>query len=326
MVIPVRDGERYLEELLDALAREGAIETLVIDSGSRDRSREIASAAGVEVVEIAPQDFGHGRTRNLGAERTSGELICFLTQDATPCPGWLAAYREALALDERAGAAYGPHLPRPDTSPMIARELSEFFASFAPDGRPVVQRRGDATFLSNVNACYLRACWEQIRFRDVGYSEDQAFGADMLAVGWAKVYHPGAAVLHAHDYGAIEFMRRYFDEYRGLRESTGHVEPFAARATAGYVRERSRPIGAGWPSGGWAIGERALERALGRPPRRPASLLGLGSRAERVPAPLRSAMSLERRAGVAPTAAAQAPEMPAAPTPALPAASTSTSC
>ena len=144
VVIPVKDGERYLEELLDALAREGVDETLVIDSGSRDRSREIARAAGVELIEIAPQEFGHGRTRNLGAERTSGELICFLTQDATPCPGWLAAYREALALDERVGAAYGPHLPRPDTSPMIARELNEFFAGFAPDGRPVVQRPGDA--------------------------------------------------------------------------------------------------------------------------------------------------------------------------------------
>ena len=26
--------------------------------------------------------------------------------------------------------AFGPHLPRPETSPMIARELTEFFATF----------------------------------------------------------------------------------------------------------------------------------------------------------------------------------------------------
>lgn len=87
VVIPVKDGERYLEELLDALAREGVAETLVIDSGSRDRSLEIARAAGVELLQIEPQQFGHGRTRNIGAEHASGELICFLTQDATPCPG-----------------------------------------------------------------------------------------------------------------------------------------------------------------------------------------------------------------------------------------------
>ena len=98
VVIPVKDGRRYLEELLGALEREAPDEVLVIDSGSSDGSVEIARAPGVEVLEIAPGEFCHGRTRNLGAERTTGELICFLTQDATPCPGWLAAYREAFAL------------------------------------------------------------------------------------------------------------------------------------------------------------------------------------------------------------------------------------
>ena len=178
VVIPVKDGERYLAELLDALARERPDQVLVIDSGSRDRSLEIVRAAGVELLEIDPAEFSHGPTRNLGAEHTTGELICFLTQDATPCPGWLAAYCEAFALEERVGAAYGPHLPRADTSPMIARELTEFFATFeaSTEAReeaggkaipgPVVQRRGGPTFLSNVNACYARACWQELRFRE----------------------------------------------------------------------------------------------------------------------------------------------------------------
>ena len=235
VVVPVKDGERLLREVLDALAREAPDEVIVIDSGSRDRSVAIARDAGVRVVEIEPGEFGHGRTRNLGASLCSGELICFLTQDATPVPGWLDAFREAFTLDPRVGAAYGPHLPRPDTSPMIARELREFFATFSPDGGPVVQH--EQTFLSNVNACYARECWEQIRFRDVGYAEDQAFGADLLAAGWAKVYHPGAAVLHAHDYGPLEFMRRYFDEYRGLRGDDG---PRRAPAAAGHARSRGR--------------------------------------------------------------------------------------
>ncbi|MGO9489093.1 MAG: glycosyltransferase [Solirubrobacteraceae bacterium] len=309
VVIPVKDGERYLAELLDALRREGVEETLVIDSGSSDSSVQIARSRGVEVLEIEPGDFSHGRTRNLGAERTSGELICFLTQDATPCPGWLASYREAFSLDERVGAAYGPHRPRADTSPMIARELTEFFNGFAPEGRPVLQRAGDASFLSNVNACYARRCWEEIRFRDVAYAEDQAFGEDLLRAGWIKVYHPGAAVLHAHDYGPAEFMRRYFDEYRGLRETTGHVEPFAFVATAGYVRRAvagdrrwmaERGI-SGVEQARWAA--RATVHHTGR-----RVFSALGSRAEHVPAPFRAALSLEGRgdsAGAAATAAAQ---------------------
>jgi glycosyltransferase involved in cell wall biosynthesis len=324
-VIPVKDGDRYLQELLAALAREEVQEILVIDSGSRDQSLEIVRAAGVRLLQIDPREFGHGRTRNLAAEHTSGELICFLTQDATPCPGWLEAYREAFALEERVGAAYGPHLPRPDTSPMIARELNEFFAGFqtagenpgatetggdqtvedehgehegsgAPTRRPVLQRDGDPTFLSNVNACYRRTCWEQIRFRDVAYSEDQAFGSDMLQAGWIKVYHPAAGVLHAHDYDAVEFMRRYFDEYRGLRESTGHVEPFApaaavrqvAGAVAGDRRWMAEQNFDALQKARWTA--RATVHHGGR-----RVFSALGSRAQKLPAPLRRGLSLERR-------------------------------
>ncbi|HEY5344280.1 MAG TPA: glycosyltransferase family 2 protein, partial [Solirubrobacteraceae bacterium] len=319
VVIPVKDGERYLEELLEALAREQVEEVLAIDSGSRDRSREIIRSAGVELLEIDPAEFGHGRTRNLGAQRTGGELVCFLTQDATPVPGWAAAYRAAFALKERVGAAYGPHLPRADTSPMIARELTEFFAGFAPDparghrpsGRdrsgetadgedvahaPVVQRAGDPTFLSNVNACYARACWEEIRFREIAYSEDQAFGVDLLQAGWVKVYQPAAGVLHAHDYGALEFMRRYFDEYRGLHESTGHVEPFGVLATARQVRAEvagDRRWAKAQGLGGAARARLTARSAVHHGGRRVFS--ALGSRAERLPAPVRGRLSLEGR-------------------------------
>src|SRR3954452_19692806 len=94
VVVPVKDGALYLQELLEAVLaqREAApdgLDVLVIDSGSTDGSVAIARAAGVRVLEIDPTTFGHGRTRNLGAEETSGDVIAYLTQDATPLPGWL---------------------------------------------------------------------------------------------------------------------------------------------------------------------------------------------------------------------------------------------
>lgn len=316
VVIPVKDGARFLDEVLAAVMREGPGEVLVVDSGSRDGSPAIARRAGADVLEVEPREFAHGRTRNLAAERTRGELICFLTQDATPCEGWLAAYEEAFALDERIGAAYGPHLPRPETSPMVARELEEFFATFSPDGRPRVQGPGDHTFLSNVNACYARRCWEEIRFRDIAYAEDQAFGIDLLARGWLKAYHPGAAVLHAHDYGLLEFMRRYFDEYRGLNLTLGHVERLGIRSTVTHVR-RGVSADRRWMA---EHGIAGLERA--RWTARSAAHHGgrklfsaLGSRAERMPPRLRRALSLERgdRPDLPPHAAPAAPDAIAMP-------------
>jgi O-antigen biosynthesis protein len=313
VVIPVRDGERHLGDVLGALRREGPDEVLVIDSGSQDRSPEIAREGGADLIEINRTDFGHGRTRNLGAERTTGELICFLTQDAEPVEGWLAAYREVFGLAERIGAAYGPHLPRENTSPMIARELTEFFHGFSPDGSPVVHGPDGPVFLSNVNACYRRDCWGEIRFQEVPYAEDQAFARTMLAAGWRKAFHPGAAVLHAHDYGPVEFMRRYFDEYRGLRETLGHVEPLSPRSVAGVARRqvagdwrwmRDRD----WPArrkARWAA--RSAVHHAGRQ-----VFAGLGSRADKLPALLRRSLSLERRDGtsaIAPDAAAPAADV-----------------
>lgn len=318
VVIPVKDGARYLVEVLEALDREPVQEILVIDSGSRDESVAIARAAGARVLEIPPSEFGHGRTRNLGAERTRGELIAFLTQDATPCPGWADAYREAFGLAPNVGAAYGPHLPRPGTSPMISRELEEFFAGFASGEAPAIQRAGDPAFLSNVNACYARACWAAIRFREVRYSEDQAFGADLLGAGWAKVYHPGAAVHHAHDYTLGEFMRRYFDEYRGLRETTGHVEPFSVGGTLRHVfasvgadlewmreREMARSERLRWAA-------RSAAHHGGRK-----AFAALGSRADRLPSVLERRLSLEGPGSQSPVELAAGTVEPAPPRPGI---------
>jgi glycosyltransferase involved in cell wall biosynthesis len=307
-IVPVKDGARYLRELLAALAREGADEVLVIDSGSRDDSTAIAREAGATLLEIPPDEFGHGRTRNLAAEHASGDVIAFLTQDATPVPGWLAALREAFALGNHVGAVFGPHLPRPDTSPMIARELTEFFATFAPrDAPPRLFGPEDPTFLSNVNAAYRRACWAEIRFEEVAYSEDQAFGRALAAhPRWRKAYAPRAAVLHAHDYPPLEFMRRYFDEYRGLRETIGHVEPLGVRATLHDVRAlvagdrrymAERGVGAR-ERARWTA--RSVVHHGGRK-----AFSALGSRAHALPGPVQRRLSLEGRAAAAPPAPAR---------------------
>jgi glycosyltransferase involved in cell wall biosynthesis/SAM-dependent methyltransferase len=301
VVIPVLDGARHLAEVLAAIP--GDAEVLVVDSGSSDGSPDIARAAGAEVLEIPKAEFGHGRTRNLAAERARGELICFLTQDATPLPGWLDAYAEAFALGPDVGAAFGPHRPRPDTSVMIARELTDFFAAFSPNGTPAEPGR---PWLSNVNACYRRECWSQIRFDDVPYAEDQAFALALEARGWRCVYHPGAAVLHAHDYSPVGFMRRYFDEYRGLRQTSGHIERIGIRST---VRDVRGLVGA----------DRRWMREQGWTPRRRAAATGrsalhhttrklsaaAGSHGHRLPAGLQRAISLEGRAAEPPGAGSE---------------------
>ncbi|MCW3039770.1 MAG: hypothetical protein JWM31_1675, partial [Solirubrobacterales bacterium] len=301
VVVPVKDGAEFLAELLGAVRAQAAalpdltVDVLVVDSGSSDGSVALAREAGATVLEIDPASFGHGRTRDLAAGRTSGEVVAFLTQDATPLDGWLAALIEGFTLAEDVGAVYGPHRARVDTSPMIARELDAFFAGHAgPHGGPAVQRAGDLPWLSNVNAAYRRTCWAAIRFGDLPYSEDLAFGQALLAAGWAKVFHPGAAVAHAHDYPPVRFARRYFDEYRGLRETVGHVEPLDVRRAAGDVRglvaaDRAWMRGQGYDT---ASQRRWTARSLVHHSSRKA-FGALGSRAASLPPAVQRRLSLE---------------------------------
>ncbi len=306
VVVPVKDGARYLDELLAAVATQrvdGEVEVLVVDSGSRDGSVEIAHLHGARVIEIAPAEFGHGRTRNLAAEHAGGEVIVFLTQDATPAgPDWLAHLIAPLDAAARVGLSFGPHLPRPGTSPMIARELTEFFANFADADVRVDDRPDPADaatgFFSNVNSAVLRQCWAEVRFRDVSYAEDQAFARDAMAAGWRKAYVPAAGALHAHDYPFSDFMRRYFDEYRGLRETIGHVEPLHPTSVARTVRAQvvadlryMRTNGAG----GGALPAWALRSARHHAGRALAS--ALGSRHDRVPSRIARRLSLEGHTG-----------------------------
>jgi glycosyltransferase involved in cell wall biosynthesis len=135
-----------------------------------------------------------------------------------------------------------------------------------------------------------------VRFRDVAYAEDQAFGREMLAAGWAKVYHPGAAVMHAHDYGWTEFMRRYFDEYQGLNASLGHVERVGIRSTVRFVA-RNVAGDRRWMAEHDIRGADALRwtarSAAHHAGRRVFS--ALGSHGARMPPALRRALSLEGR-------------------------------
>ena len=125
VVVPVKDGARHLAELLESISGQRVdadVEVLVVDSGSSDGSVEIARAHEAQVIEIEPAEFGHGRTRNLAAERTTGDTIVFLTQDATP------ASTRWLAVSSRHSIRTAAHRPVLRPAPPAARHQ--------PDDRP----------------------------------------------------------------------------------------------------------------------------------------------------------------------------------------------
>lgn len=250
VAIPVLDGGRLLERVLAAVHAQKTdrpLQLLVADSGSTDGSVELAQSRGAELIEVPRGDFSHGGTRNLLMERSKGSHVAFLTQDSVPADDrWLARLLEGFELAGDVALVFGPYRPRPGASPMVRRELEELFSSFSPEGSLRVDRGasgseglglGRRAFFSDANGCVARAAWERVPFRKVAYAEDQLLARDMLAAGYSKAYHPGAAVVHSHDYPPAELLRRSFDEWRALAGVHGLVAP-ASPVRAGLTLQR----------------------------------------------------------------------------------------
>jgi rhamnosyltransferase len=138
VAIPVRNGARELPAVLQAVRSQsvaGDVEIVVVDSGSTDGSVELCEQAGARVERIAPEAFSHGGTRNRLMQLARGERVVFLTQDAVPADDrWLAGLMSGFAGEDVA-LVCGPYLPRPDASPMVKRELEEWFGTIPPIAR-----------------------------------------------------------------------------------------------------------------------------------------------------------------------------------------------
>jgi GT2 family glycosyltransferase len=315
VAIPVRNGGTALADVLAALAAQTIEHELIVcDSGSSDGSLELVRSHGARVLEIAPASFSHGGTRNLLVDAARGEHVALLTQDSEPADErWLECLLGGFTLADDVAIVYGPYRPRAGASAAVRIELERWFHSLSPDGTPELERLaehersvpvlelvGRRGFFSDANACLARAAWERVPFREIPYAEDRVLAIDMLRAGYAKAFVPDAAVIHSHEYSAVEQLRRSFDEWRSLREVYGWREPASPahllsqlRGELGRTRRELLAQGVSSASRRRALAEVTRHHVLTR------TGALLGSRAEQLPAVARGRLSLEGRSSFA---------------------------
>lgn len=234
VVILTYNGEQHLEEILNAVHAQrygGTFETLVIDSGSTDSTLDIiAKNPWVRLHQIPNSEFGHGKTRNLGAHLAKGRYVVYLTHDATPASDrWLHEITAPFDISERIVAVMGSQAPRADAFPLLRYDVKNTFASFGPmHGTTLfydddfIQDEGvrnAVTFYSDVNSAARRSVLTgEIPYRDVSYAEDQLLGRDVIDAGYIKAYAPRAVVWHSNEMTILEYDDRMFEETQGLRE------------------------------------------------------------------------------------------------------------
>ncbi|HET9371881.1 MAG TPA: glycosyltransferase [Vicinamibacterales bacterium] len=290
-----KNGAETLPAVLQALWRQRVvfpIEIVAVDSGSTDDTLNILRSKAVRVIEIPPESFNHGTTRNLAMQACAGQFVVMLVQDAEPVGDqWLNAMLEPFVSDPLVAGTFARQQPRPEASEITRRYLARWVAG-SPQPRITAGtsvefetldplERMDRSTIDNVCACIRRDVWLEWPFREVKIGEDVAWGRDVILAGYRLAYAPDAVVIHSHDRSPRYEYQRTRDLHEQLGELFGvHTIPtFGSLARAisttalkhlwwelGEPRRlpRALALAVAWPLGQYVGGRRLSQRPSDR--------------------------------------------------------------
>jgi rhamnosyltransferase len=211
-------------ELVRSQQMDGAtVELIVVDSGSRDETVEIARKYGATVLTTEPEPFSFGGALNAGAASAHGSVLVALSAHAFPLDsGWLS------------------RLVAPFSDPAVACVSAD---RYLPDGTPLRGAvRQDLALLrsepewgySNAAGAFRASLWRERPFRvDLPGAEDREWSLHWIQQGYVCVVDPALLVDHDHTHDPVPAIYR-----RARREAEGFAmflaqPPYGIRELAG---------------------------------------------------------------------------------------------
>lgn len=108
VVIPCYKQAHFLPEAIESVLAQTypALETIVVDDGSPDETRQVASHYPA-VRYLRQQNQGRAEARNAGSRACGGEYVIFLDADDRLTPVAVEAHLRCFAADPKAGFVVG---------------------------------------------------------------------------------------------------------------------------------------------------------------------------------------------------------------------------
>lgn len=210
ILIRTKNEERYIGQTLSVLFSQTYknFEVLIVDSGSTDRTLEIAKEYPVTVYEIKPEDFTWGYALNYGFQRANGKYVVSLSAHALPLSSnWLETLI-ANFNDEKVAAVMSNTLPWPGCNPFDRRGLLKkcnIKKQELTEGPPFV--------FGNTSSAIRRSVWGIINFDEsLSYCEDHDWIGKVRKMKFKIIYEPEAKVYHSHNETLRQIYRRSYME------------------------------------------------------------------------------------------------------------------
>lgn len=234
IVFRALNEERWFDAALEACASQDLSDTgltsevVLVDSGSTDRTLDIAERHGCRIVNIKKHEFTFGRSLNWGCEAAKGRYLVFISAHCIPTHDrWLANLIEPLVEGE-ADYVYGRQVGH-DVSRFSERQI---FAKYFPD---YDKRPQQDFFINNANSAITRNAWNKHRFCEKATGlEDMVLGKAIRGDGGTLAYIANAPVTHIHEETFSQTRRRYYREALTLREIMPEIQ-VSFRDTCRYI-------------------------------------------------------------------------------------------
>ena len=214
VVIRTFNEEKFLPALLQALSQQRYqdFETIVVDSGSMDKTREIAGKKADKLLPIESHDFTFGHSLNIGIQEASGKYIALASAHTLPVNGqWIGKLVEPLH-DNNTAMVYGRQVGG-ETSKF--GEIQDMRRTFGLERKVM---RPPQFFANNANSAIRKDLWQAHPFDEnlLGL-EDIEWAKYWMERGYQVVYEPEASLYHIHEESWRQVRRRYFREAAAAR-------------------------------------------------------------------------------------------------------------
>lgn len=165
VVIPTLNSERYIARCIKSILSQdypgNCVKIIVVDNGSTDDTLEILKRYGVNIIIDAKANIA--KLRNLGANRSDGDIIAFLDSDCIASRSWLKNAVQLFQQDPKIGAV-GGYYGRSDNPTWVEKAWCDLKRDVD----------GEVNFLSGGNLIVMRDVFGRIS----GFDEKLITGED----------------------------------------------------------------------------------------------------------------------------------------------------